>query len=94
MTLTRCFCFLKPFFNLVLQAGNARVAAIFIPKCTGLEPGAAISMYEKCGMPVKAAQEAVKSKDAEAWNRLLEAAGRGTVEGREIEQLGQGVFRR
>ncbi len=51
-------------------------------------------MYEKCGMRVKAAQEAVRAKDAEAWNRLLEAAGRGTSEGREIEQLGHGVFKR
>lgn len=51
-------------------------------------------MYEKCGMKVKAAQEAVKIKDAEAWGRLLESAGRGTAEGREIEQLGHGVFKR
>ncbi|CAK7216508.1 Vacuolar protein sorting-associated protein 16 [Sporothrix eucalyptigena] len=84
----------EPFFNLILQAGNARVAAIFVPKCTGLEPGAAMAMYEKCGMKVKAAQEAVKNKDAEAWTRLLESAGRGTAEGREIEQLGHGVFKR
>ncbi|KIH92692.1 hypothetical protein SPBR_02318 [Sporothrix brasiliensis 5110] len=74
------------------EAGNARVAAIFVPKCAGLEPGAAISMYEKCGMKVKAAQEAVKAKDAEAWKRLLESAGRGTAEGQEIEQLGHGRF--
>lgn len=65
-----------------------------MPKCTGLEPEATISMYEKCGMKVKAAQEAVKIKDVEAWNRLLESAGRGTAEGREIEQLGHGVFKK
>jgi hypothetical protein len=51
-------------------------------------------MYEKCGMRVKAAEEAVKIKDAEAWSRLLEAAGRGTSEGREIERLGLSVFKR
>ncbi|CAK7266598.1 Vacuolar protein sorting-associated protein 16 [Sporothrix epigloea] len=84
----------EPFFNLVLQAGNSRVAAIFVPKSTGLEPGAAMTMYEKCGLKVKAAQEAVKHRDAEAWTRLLESAGRGTVEGKEIEQLGQGIFKR
>ncbi|CAK7263841.1 Vacuolar protein sorting-associated protein 16 [Sporothrix epigloea] len=84
----------EPFFNLVLQAGNARVAAIFVPKCTGLEPGAAMAMYEKCGLKIKAAQEAVKHKDAEAWTRLLESAGRGTAEGKEIEQLGHGIFKR
>ena len=70
------------------------MAAIFVPKCTGLEPGAAMAMYEKCGLKVKAAQEAVKHKDAEAWTRLLESAGRGTPEGREIEQLGHSVFKK
>ncbi|KAL2169766.1 hypothetical protein VTG60DRAFT_5662 [Thermothelomyces hinnuleus] len=83
----------QPFYNLILQAGNPRLAATFIPKCTDLEPGQAVVMYEKCGMRVKAAEEAVKIKDAEAWTRLLEAAGRGTAEGREIERLGLSVFK-
>lgn len=77
-----------------MQAGNPRLAATFIPKCTNLEHGAAITMYEKCGMRVKAAEEAVKAKDADAWTRLLDAAGRGTQEGREIERLGQTVFKK
>ncbi len=85
---------IKPFFNLILQAGNARLAAVFIPKCANLEPGAAVTMYEKCGMRVKAAEEAVKAKDAEAWMRLLEAAGKNTPEGREIERLGTQVFKK
>lgn len=51
-------------------------------------------MYEKCGMRVKAAEEAVKTKDAEAWMRLLEAAGKNTTEGREIERLGSAVFKK
>ncbi|KZL72683.1 vacuolar protein sorting-associated protein [Colletotrichum tofieldiae] len=84
----------EPFFNLTLQAGNPRLAAVFVPKCTGLEPGTTITMYEKCGMRVKAAEEAVKLKDAEAWGRLLEAAGRGTQEGRDIERLGSAVFKK
>ncbi|KAI8634927.1 vacuolar protein sorting-associated protein [Xylariaceae sp. FL1651] len=84
----------EPFFNLILQAGNARLAALFIPKCTNLEPGAAIAMYEKCGMRVKAAEEAVKVKDADAWVRLLEAAGKNTTEGRDIERLGAQVFKK
>ncbi|KAI1212314.1 vacuolar protein sorting-associated protein 16 [Annulohypoxylon truncatum] len=84
----------EPFFNQILQAGNARLAAIFIPKCTNLEPGAAITMYEKCGMRVKAAKEAVKAKDADAWTRLLEAAGKNTPEGREIERVGAQVFKK
>ncbi|KAI0840636.1 vacuolar protein sorting-associated protein 16 [Hypoxylon sp. FL0890] len=84
----------EPFFNQILQAGNARLAAVFIPKCTNLEPGAAITMYEKCGMRVKAAEEAVKVRDVDAWTRLLEAAGKGTQEGRDIERLGAQVFKK
>ncbi|KAH6976013.1 Vps16, N-terminal region-domain-containing protein [Ilyonectria sp. MPI-CAGE-AT-0026] len=84
----------QPFYNLTLQAGNPRLAAVFIPKCVGLEPGETITMYEKCGMRVKAAQEAVRLKDAESWERLLEAAGKGTQDGREIERLGQTVFKK
>lgn len=84
----------QPFFNQTLQSGNPRLAATFIPKCTGLEPGQIITMYEKCGLRVKAAEEAVKIKDAETWARLLEAAGRNTQEGREIERLGFTAFKR
>lgn len=51
-------------------------------------------MYEKCGMRVKAAEEAVKTRDAEAWLRLLEAAGKNTTDGREIERLGAAVFKK
>lgn len=65
-----------------------------MPKCTGLEPGETVAMYEKCGMRTKAAEEAVRLKDGEAWARLLEAAGRGTQEGREIERLGSAVFKK
>ncbi len=65
-----------------------------MPKCTGLEPGTTITMYEKCGLRVKAAEEAVKLKDVDSWTRLLEAAGRGTQEGREIERIGNVVFKK
>ncbi|PHH63476.1 hypothetical protein CDD81_5757 [Ophiocordyceps australis] len=84
----------EPFFNLTLQAGNPRLAAVFVGKCTGLQPGETITMYEKCGMRTKAAEEAVRLRDGEAWQRLLEAVGRGSVEGREIERLGQAVFKK
>lgn len=84
----------QPFYNLILQAGNARLAAVFVSKCTNLEPGKTITMYEKCGLRVKAAEEAVKLKDADSWARLLEAAGRNTTEGREIERLGYAAFKK
>ncbi|KAK4146116.1 putative vacuolar protein sorting-associated protein 16 [Dichotomopilus funicola] len=82
----------EPFYNQTLQAGNPRLAATFISKCTGLPAGQSITMYEKCGLRVKAAEEAVKARDADAWAKLLEAAGRTTQEGREIERVGAAVF--
>jgi hypothetical protein len=48
-------------------------------------------MYEKCGMRVKAAEEAVKIRDLESLERLRMAAGVGTVEEREIKKLAQDV---
>lgn len=51
-------------------------------------------MYEKCGMRVKAAEEAVRLKNSDEWQRLLEAAGKNTTEGREIERLGQTAFKK
>lgn len=84
----------QPFFTLILAAGNPKLASIFIPKAApSLQPGEAIGMYEKCGMRVKAAEEAVKIKDVETVDRLRNAAGVGTVEGREIERLGAGLKR-
>ena len=70
------------------------MASIFIPKAApSLQPGETISMYEKCGMRVKAAEEAVKIKDVESFDRLRQAAGVGTIEGRDIERLGAGLKR-
>ena len=94
ITGTQLTIYQQPFYNQTLQAGNPRLAAVFVPKCTGLEPGETITMYEKCGMRVKAAEEAVRLKNVEAWERLLEAAGKGSVEGREIERLGHAVFKK
>lgn len=87
-------CSMQPFFNLTLQAGNPRLAATFVPKCAGsVEAGETVTMYEKCGMRVKAAEEAVRLKDREAFEKVLEGAGRGTQEGREIERVGAAAFK-
>ncbi|CAG8956602.1 hypothetical protein HYFRA_00011913 [Hymenoscyphus fraxineus] len=84
----------QPFFALILSAGNPKLASVFVPKCAGeVEPQQMIEMYEKCGMRVKAAEEAVRIKDVETVDRLRAAAGVGTVEGREIERLGAGLRR-
>jgi len=86
----------EPFFNEVLAAGNMRLASVFVGKAVQagtLQQGESVRMYEKCGMRVKAAEEAVKTRDVEALDRLRAAAGVGTVEGREIERLGAGLKR-
>ena len=51
-------------------------------------------MYEKCGMRLRAAEEAIKLKDVESWQRLLDTVGRGTQEGREIERMGNAAFKK
>jgi hypothetical protein len=58
-----------------------------------MQPAEIINMWEKCGMRIKAAEEAVKHKDVETIDRLRAAAGVGTVEAREIEKLGAGLKR-
>jgi len=79
---------------LILSAGNPKLASTFIPKAApSLQPGETITMYEKCGLKVKAAEEAVKIKDVESWERLRELAGVGTVEAREIERVGAALKR-
>ncbi|PBP27460.1 vacuolar protein-like protein sorting vps16 [Diplocarpon rosae] len=85
----------EPFYTLILQSGNPKLASIFIPKAApSLDAGAAIAMYEKCGMRVKAAEEAVRVKDIESLERLLTEAGVGTAEGREIERVGGPLLKR
>ncbi|RKF53189.1 putative vacuolar protein sorting-associated protein 16-like protein [Golovinomyces cichoracearum] len=83
------------FFNLILSAGNTKLASVFISKAAPtLQPGEIIVMYEKCGMRIKAAEEAVKAKDLESLQRLKDAAGIGSVEAREIERLETGLKRK
>jgi hypothetical protein len=50
-------------------------------------------MYEKCGMRVKAAEEAIKIKDLDAVDRLRAAAGVGTVDAAAIDRLVNAVKR-
>ncbi|RDW94744.1 vacuolar protein-like protein sorting vps16 [Coleophoma crateriformis] len=82
----------EPFFTLILSAGNPKLASTFIPKAAStLATGMSIEMYEKCGMRVKAAEEAVKIKDVEALERLRSAAGVGSVEAREIQRIASAI---
>ncbi len=72
----------QPFFNEIISAGNARLASVFIPKCTGLPVKERIEMWVKCGMIVKAGEEALKAKD---MNSLVELKAKAS--GASVQQL-------
>lgn len=75
----------EPFFNECLAAGNTKVAAGFVAKCTGLAYRERIEMYMRCGLVLRAAEEASKAKDAGALEMLrAKAMGRDQM---EIERL-------
>lgn len=76
---------LQPFYNEVLGAGNTRLASTFIPKCTTVPPAERIEMWVKCGMVVKAGEEAAKAKDLNTLE-LLRSRASGPQLG-EIERL-------
>jgi hypothetical protein len=79
----------KPFYNEILGAGNTKLASVFVPKCTNLPAEERIEMWVKCGMIVKAGEEAFKAKDVNTLELLQgKASGPSAVEiGRMINQL-------
>jgi hypothetical protein len=82
----------EPFFNEVLAAGNTRVASVFIPKCTTLSVTERADMWVKCGLFVKAGEEAFKAKDRALLEDLrAKAGGSAAVEiERYLGMLAQG----
>ena len=60
----------QPYFNEILGAGNTKLAAVFVPKCTTLSPSERIEMWLKCGLANKAGEEALKAKDKAALEEL------------------------
>lgn len=75
----------QPFFTQILGAGNSKRASTFIPKCTNLTAADRIEMWVKCGMLVKAGEEALKTKDLNALE-LLKSKATGSVVG-DIERI-------
>ncbi|KAF1815594.1 vacuolar protein-like protein sorting vps16 [Eremomyces bilateralis CBS 781.70] len=69
----------EPFYNEILAAGNTRTASLFIPKCTGLTVSDRIEMWLKCGLIVRAGEEALKAKDLGALHDLKSKAAGNTV---------------
>ena len=72
----------EPFFNEVLSAGNQRLAAVYVPKCTSLTAQERSDMWMKCGMTGKAGEELVKIKDVNALEEL-----RGKVSGAQAADI-------
>jgi len=68
------------------------VAATFIPKCTTLAASERVEMWVKCGMIVKAAEEAAKVKDTAKLEELrASATGNAALEvDRIIKSLEKG----
>ncbi|KAL4740896.1 Vps16, N-terminal region-domain-containing protein [Aspergillus similis] len=79
----------EPFYNEILGAGNTKLASVFVPKCTNLPAEERIEMWVKCGMIVKAGEEAFKAKDINTLELLQgKASGPSAVEiSRMINQL-------
>lgn len=82
----------EPYFNEILAAGNTRIASVFIPKCTNLTVAERVDMWIKCGLLVKAGEEAFKAKDRALLEDVREkASGSAAVEiERLVGMLGQG----
>ncbi|KAL8936002.1 MAG: hypothetical protein Q9211_004401 [Gyalolechia sp. 1 TL-2023] len=77
----RCPIGWEAFFNEVLGAGNQKLAALFVPKCTGLTAQERSEMFVKSGMVGKAGEELVRVKDV---NGLKELRGKARA-GEEME---------
>ncbi|EAW13214.1 tethering complex subunit VPS16 [Aspergillus clavatus NRRL 1] len=75
----------EPFYNEVLGAGNTKLASLFVPKCTNLPAEERIEMWVKCGMIVKAGEEAQRAKDVNTLE-LLRAKASGPAAA-EIERM-------
>ncbi|KAF1966346.1 vacuolar protein sorting-associated protein 16 [Bimuria novae-zelandiae CBS 107.79] len=75
----------EPYFNEVLSAGNTRVASAFISKCTGLSAAERVEMWMKCGLVVRAGEEASKAKDRALLEEVgVKASGSAKI---EIERM-------
>ncbi|KAJ5587527.1 uncharacterized protein N7459_003292 [Penicillium hispanicum] len=75
----------EPFYNEVLGAGNTKLASAFVPKCTHLPVADRIEMWVKCGMIVKAGEEAQKAKDVNTLELLRNKASGPAIT--EIERM-------
>lgn len=75
----------KPFVSEILSAGNSKLASVFIPKCIGLGVEERVELWTKCGLIVKAGEEALKAKNLPLLEDLRQkATGQAST---EIERM-------
>ncbi|KAI4205136.1 MAG: hypothetical protein LQ348_001198 [Seirophora lacunosa] len=72
----------EAFFAEVLGAGNPKLAALFVPKCTGVSAQERSEMWVKCGMVVKAGEELARVKDVDGLEDL-----RGKAKASEVAEI-------
>jgi hypothetical protein len=77
----------EAFFNECLAAGNRELAAGFVGRCA--EAGR-VEMLLRAGFMVRAAEEAVRSRDAAALQAVIERASGGR-EKEEVERIAAGM---
>lgn len=75
----------QPFYNEVLGAGNTKLASSFVPKCTNLPVEERIEMWVKCGMIVKAGEEAHRTRDVDTLELLRTKASGSAIS--EIDRM-------
>ncbi|KAK5709637.1 Vacuolar protein sorting-associated protein 16 [Elasticomyces elasticus] len=75
----------EPFYNEVLGAGNTKLASSFVPKCTNLPVEERIEMWVKCGMIVKAGEEAHRTRDVDTLELLRTKASGSAIS--EIDRM-------
>ncbi|KAH0002331.1 vacuolar protein sorting-associated protein 16, partial [Aureobasidium melanogenum] len=82
----------EPFVNEILSAGNPKLASLFIPKCTSLTVEERVELWTKCGLIVRAAEEAAKARNLRLLESLRDkATGQAAT---EVERLIQQVSKK
>lgn len=80
-----------PFYTLILNAGNQKLAGGFVEKIRAggeVKGKDVVGLWEGAGMKIKAAEECVRIRDGEEWERVLKGCVVGSTEVKEVERIG------
>ncbi|KAG5439417.1 hypothetical protein PCANB_001991 [Pneumocystis canis] len=75
----------EPFVSECLAAGNKKIAASFIPKCSKTTPEFRVELWTKVGDWISAGNEALKCKDMKLFESLKSKAPRNII--KKLEKL-------